>query len=106
MITLSRKKQAVMEYMDRIAEKRDSFIKQNIYYYVDLVKLLRFNIPEGASILEIGCGTGFLLNKLNPKRGIGIDISGNMIARAKEKYPDQEFLQMDAENITLQEQFY
>jgi ubiquinone/menaquinone biosynthesis C-methylase UbiE len=105
MIALSGKKRAVMEHMDRIAEKRDAFIKKNIYYYNDLVKLLKFNIPEGASVLEIGCGTGFLLNRLNPKRGIGIDISGQMIRRAQEKYPDQEFFQMDAENITLHEQF-
>ena len=105
MINLSDKKRAVMEYADRMAEKRDAYVKKNIYYYRDLIKMFTYNIPAGASVLEIGCGTGFILNSVKPKRGVGIDISGQMIKKAKEKYPDLEFYQMDAENITLDETF-
>jgi SAM-dependent methyltransferase len=94
-----------MEYMDHMAENRDAYIKKNIYYYRDLIKMFTYNIPAGASVLEIGCGTGFILNSLKPKRGVGIDISGQMIKKAKEKYPDHEFYQMDAENIRLDERF-
>ena len=56
-------------------------------------------------MLEIGCGTGFVLNSLKPLRGVGIDISGEMIKKAKEKYPHLEFQQMDSEDITLGETF-
>jgi len=73
--------------------------------YRDLIKFLKFNIPEGSSILEIGSGTGYILNCLKPGRGVGIDISGEMVKRAKEKYSHLEFIQMDAENITLEEKF-
>jgi ubiquinone/menaquinone biosynthesis C-methylase UbiE len=101
MMNLSNRKRDVMNYMDRMAEKRDIYITKNSYYYKDLIKIIKYNIPEEASVLEIGCGTGFALNTLKPKRGVGIDISGEMIKKAKEKFPHLEFYQMDAEDITL-----
>lgn len=104
-MNLSTKKQKVIENMDKLAVKRDKWIKRNNYYYKDLIKFLKYNIPKDSSILEIGCGTGYLLNNLNPKKGVGIDISSEMIRIAKENYPDLTFLQMDAENITLNEKF-
>ncbi|HXY54477.1 MAG TPA: glycosyltransferase [Nitrospirota bacterium] len=94
-----------MDHMDRMAVERDKYLKRNYYYYEDLIKMLRYNIPEGASVLEIGCGTGFVLNSLKPLRGVGIDISGEMIKKAKERYPHLEFQQMDSEDITLGETF-
>ncbi len=91
--------------MDYISQKRDKYIRRNRYYYKDMIKFLKFNIPEGHHVLEIGCGTGYLLNALKPSRGVGIDISPGMIAIAKEKYSHWEFFQMDAENIYLEETF-
>lgn len=102
MLDLTENKKNVMYYMDSKASERDEWIKRNEYYYKDLIKFLKFNIPEGSSILEIGSGTGYILNCLKPGRGVGIDISGEMVKRAKEKYSHLEFIQMDAENITLE----
>jgi len=105
MMILSDKKQNVVKNIDKVALKRDVWIKKNKYYYQDLTKFLRYNVPEGSSVLEIGCGNGYILNKLKPSRGVGIDISLNMVERARKNYPHIEFLQMDAENITLCEKF-
>lgn len=102
---ISKEKIAVEEYMDSLAIHRNRWIKKSEYYYKNLVKFLKFNIPEKSNILEIGCGTGYLLDKLNPERGVGIDISGEMIKIAQEKYKHLEFVKMDAENITLEEKF-
>jgi SAM-dependent methyltransferase len=41
--------------------------------------------------LEIGCGTGDLLRALDPARGVGVDLSGEMIRIAAERHPDFEF---------------
>jgi len=84
---------------------RDYFIEKNEYYYKDLVKFLRFNIPRGSNILEIGCGTGYLLASLMPARGVGIDISSGMLEIARSKYKNLEFIHMDVEDITLNEKF-
>jgi len=102
---LSQKKQAVSEFIDRIAPKRDNWIRLNRYYYNDLLRLFRYSIPEKSSVIEIGCGSGFILSKLKPSRGVGIDISPEMIRIARKQYPGLEFLEMDAENMNLQEQF-
>ncbi len=91
--------------MNAIALKRDKWIKKNKFYYENLVKFLKFNIPEGSSVIEIGCGTGYILNKLKPSRGVGIDISDEMIKTAREKNPEYAFYVMDAEKITLEETF-
>ena len=102
---LSEKKQKMMEFMDKTAPERDSWINRNKYYYKNLTKLFRFIIPEGSDVLEIGCGTGAILNSVNPKKGVGIDISSKMIEIAKNKYKHLQFFQADAEKITIDEKF-
>lgn len=91
--------------MDRIAPKRNKWIRLNRYYYNDLLRLLRYSIPEKSSVIEIGCGSGYLLNKLKPSKGMGIDISTEMIGVAKTNCPELEFYVMDAENISLENTF-
>lgn len=91
--------------MDRLAGCRQKWIRKNKYYYRNLVNFLKFNIPQGSSIIEIGCGNGFLLNSLNPSRAVGIDISPEMIKHANELYPRFDFFVMDAEELTLNEKF-
>ncbi|HNR86829.1 MAG TPA: glycosyltransferase [Spirochaetota bacterium] len=105
MNALSEKKSAIAEYMDRMSATRERWIKRNQYYYNDLVKFFTYNIPEGSSVIEIGCGTGYLLDRINPLAGVGIDISQGMIEQAKRAYPRFTFHHMDGESITLKEKF-
>jgi ubiquinone/menaquinone biosynthesis C-methylase UbiE len=49
--------------------------------------------------MELGCGTGDLLNALKPKRGIGIDFSSEMVRIASKRYPDLEFRTEDIEHL-------
>jgi ubiquinone/menaquinone biosynthesis C-methylase UbiE len=102
---LTKQTEEIRQYMDEIAPMRDKWIKLNSYYYEDLMKFFCFNIPENSSVLEIGSGTGEILNKLKPKRGVGIDISNEMLRIARQKYGHLEFIQMDAEDITLRDNF-
>ncbi|MFA4831565.1 MAG: class I SAM-dependent methyltransferase, partial [Patescibacteria group bacterium] len=94
-----------MKSVDQMAEKRAMYIDRNKYYYGDLTKFLRYNIPAGKSVLEIGCGIGHILDNVKPSRGVGIDISSDMIEIAKNTYPNLEFFVMDAHNIKLEERF-
>jgi ubiquinone/menaquinone biosynthesis C-methylase UbiE len=105
MIELSENKKKIIEAMDYTSQKRDKYIRRNRYYYKDMIKFLKFNIPGNSKVLEIGCGTGYLLNALKPARGVGIDISPGMISIAKEAYKHLEFYQMDAEYLQLEETF-
>ncbi len=104
-LNISRTKQKLICHLDEIASMRDRYIQKNRYYYEDLLKFFTYNIPDTSSVLEIGCGTGYLLNAINPDRGVGIDLSPNMINAAKRRYPHLEFYQMDAEFLNLQDVF-
>lgn len=83
--------------MNRILSERKKFYdaeasnickwkKKNKYYHQSLTKLVKFLIPENKSILELGCGTGEMLGRLKPSKGVGVDISENMIFEARSKH--------------------
>jgi SAM-dependent methyltransferase len=57
--------------------------------------VLRVRVPEGQRILDLGCGTGQLLEALRPSEGVGIDISRPAIETARALYPRLRFLQGD-----------
>jgi len=62
-------------------------------------------IPPGTSVLELGCGTGNLLSALRPSRGLGLDISSEMVRLASAKFPDLQFEVADAEAFSVDEKF-
>jgi 2-polyprenyl-3-methyl-5-hydroxy-6-metoxy-1,4-benzoquinol methylase len=54
-------------------------------------------VPQGARVLDFGCGTGWL-EALLPASGFnitGIDISEGMLRRARARFPNVEFVQGD-----------
>jgi ubiquinone/menaquinone biosynthesis C-methylase UbiE len=60
------------------------------------------NIPKDASIVDVGCASGFFLNFLHQKGHTnltGIDISPDLIAIGKEKYPHLHLIVGDAEKM-------
>ena len=82
----------VFENAERMAGQRNSWIENNASYYRDDRRYLKFIIPEGARVLDLGCGTGSLLSALKPSRGVAVDFSPAMIAKAKATYPNLEFV--------------
>jgi SAM-dependent methyltransferase len=89
------------KYFDAIALKLDWWAQRNRYYYRDLDRLYQFLIPAGSKVLEIGCGTGNLLAKIQPDVGVGIDFSTVAIDLAKTKYPHLTFHCLDIEDLDL-----
>ena len=92
-------KEKIRKRFDSLPEKRQYWRNRNRYYYDNQEKYFRFLVPEGLSILELGCGTGDLLDALRPKRGVGIDFSSEMVRIARERYSNQEFRLGDMEKI-------
>ena len=95
----------VTEHFDRLAGEYDAWKEKASYYYDLLADIYREIIPEGSSVLEIGCGTGTLLAKVRPALGVGVDISPKMIAIAASRYPELRFLVADASALRLSETF-
>lgn len=86
-------------------EEREKWIRKNAYYYRSMVAYLKFIVPEGSTVLEIGCGTGYLLEQLKPARSVGIDISHEMIRFARIHRPNSTYYEMDAGNFSLDQKF-
>ena len=86
----------ILDYFEKTANSRDKWKKRNKFYQKTIEKQFSFIIPEGSTVLELGCATGDLLNAVKPGKGIGVDFSGTVIEIARKKYPHLEFHQADA----------
>ena len=60
-------------------------------------------VPDGARILDVCCGTGYLAGLLAARgyRVAGVDVSAAMIAYARENVPEAEFTVADAARFHL-----
>jgi len=99
--TLSPRKARVLELAQRLAPERNRWIERNAFFYEQDEKYMRFLVPEGLRVLDLGCGTGRMLAALKPARGVGVDISSNMIEIARRDFPDLEFVVGDIEDSAV-----
>jgi SAM-dependent methyltransferase len=88
---LSNRKVEIRTLSNAVAKTRNQWITKNSFFYRGDYAYMRFLIPKGLRILELGCGTGRLINELNPLYGVGVDISDAMIETAKADYPKYNF---------------
>ena len=98
---VSNRKRLIQQQSDKLAEKRDKWINKNRYFYKNDHSYMQFLVGEGARVLELGCGTGQLLNALNPSYGVGVDLSSSMVITAQKNYPNLEFVHGDVEDEKL-----
>ncbi len=75
------------------------------HYRALLAHYYNLLIPAGASVLEIGCGSGELLARLRAGRKVGIDLSTVQIAAARLRVPGAEFHVQAGEDLALTEKF-
>jgi SAM-dependent methyltransferase len=74
-------------------------------YYEDQTRYFKFLVPEGLRVLEVGSSLGNLLAAVKPARGVGVDLSEEMVKEASRRHPTLEFRVGDAETLDLQEIF-
>jgi SAM-dependent methyltransferase len=96
---LNSRKFKVWENAEREAENRRHWRKKAAFFHLEDNSYLRFLIPAGLRVLEIGCGTGDTLAALQPSFGVGIDFSAQMISEAKRAHPELHLRVGDVEDI-------
>lgn len=94
----SDRKRQIHLHSEALGPKRQEWIDKNAYYYSADLAYMRFLVPEGARILELGCGNGHLLAGLSPSYGVGIDFSARNIQIAESHHPHLEFRLADLED--------
>jgi len=86
----------IRKHYDTVADTYDSHYDHNRgrKYHTHLSGHLMKALPEGGNLLDIGCGTGLFVEKYvrNGGSGTGLDISEGMVAKARRRCPDCEFL--------------
>ena len=98
-------KEEKVEFFNSVAKDRIKSRNKGSYYHEELEKYLRFVVPEHSAVIEIGCGPGETLAALNPSRGVGIDISPQMVEIARNKFPHLQFEVGDFESLYIKEKF-
>lgn len=94
-----------IEHWNRIALRSEQWTGWGDSYHRRLEEIYRFLIPPGQRILELGCSEGNLLAVLDSERAVGVDFSAEMIGRAKQRYPEIEFIVADAHSFHLDDAF-
>ncbi len=93
-------------FFDRWAKSYDRFIFGWWLRYIQRKVFHSWEIKEDSLVLDVGCGTGYMLLLLSKKittgRIVGVDLSSAMIAQAIQKinnYPNIELRQAEVEKI-------
>jgi SAM-dependent methyltransferase len=98
-------RKARLAHWDAVARRLEGWSGLGAGYQRRLIETYRFLVPPGRRILEVGCGTGDLLAALDPDIGVGVDISSEMILRARAQHPRLTFVVGDVHNLDLGERF-
>jgi SAM-dependent methyltransferase len=99
----SARKAAILSAAEQLAPDRWRVRRQSRFFHEEDLRYLRFLIPKGLRVLEIGCGTGDVLDGLEPSYGLGVDFSPAMIAAARRQHPHLEFRVGDIEDAAFVE---
>src|SRR6266513_4479359 len=87
----SRRKRELLDQFEASGGEQYRGGKFNAAYREDDRKFMRFLIPPGKRVLELGCGRGDLLAALQPSCGVGIDFGAETVAKANARHPDLYF---------------
>src|SRR5215475_621578 len=95
---MSARKREMRGLADASAPERRKWLERGAFFHDEDLLYLKFLIPEGARVLELGCGAGDLLAALRPSFGVGVDFSAGMMAEARKTHPDLTFVAGDVED--------
>ena len=95
---LGEKQARIRGYYEREAERyARRWLPLNRFYYDELARLLQRLVPPGRRVLDVGCGLGNALAAVRPRYGVGIDVSGAMLAEARRIHPELTFRELPGE---------
>lgn len=95
----------LQQYFEQSASSRMGWKQRNWFYHDCLQQYFRILIPPRSRVLEIGCGTGDLLQAVEPSFGVGIDFSPAILDIARKRHPDLLFFLQDASALSVDETF-
>jgi ubiquinone/menaquinone biosynthesis C-methylase UbiE len=97
-VLASQRKRDLVDHFENNGDQLDRWRKINAAYHDDDLKFMRFLIPPGKRVLELGCRRGDMLAALQPSYGVGVDFGARTIAEANVRHPELHFVLGDVED--------
>ncbi len=95
-----------MAEYDLLARFYDRLMSDSSLRSKQILRCINRYDPTASSLLELGCGTGAVLDGLSAVGSLtGLDISPNMLDIARARLPDVEFIQGDISSFDLGRRF-
>jgi SAM-dependent methyltransferase len=101
LVVISGKKTRVQAFYDTLGPDWEQWVARSRYYHTALDRILKFIVPPGQRVLDIGCGNGDHLANLQPSVGVGVDLSEGMLGLARSKHAGFEYHHQAAEDLAL-----
>src|SRR5262249_42873964 len=98
---MSARKRDIRRLADASAPERRKWLARAAFFHEEDLRYLKFLVPEGARVLELGCGIGDLLAALKPSIGVGVDFSAAMLEQASSRHPHLQFVLGDVEDPSV-----
>jgi ubiquinone/menaquinone biosynthesis C-methylase UbiE len=99
----SKKKMILYDQTAWIYDQRYREIQEEKYKSI----LSKITLHKGDLVLDAGCGTGMLMEKIASKhRVVGIDFSVRMIEIARKKIRNSNFIRADLNNLPFRDQSF
>jgi 2-polyprenyl-3-methyl-5-hydroxy-6-metoxy-1,4-benzoquinol methylase len=93
--------------MNDIEYTKMNDVEMQHFWYKTIHNLILQNTKQGINLLDLGCGTGGVVNKVKHQfqTVVGMDISELSLSFAKVKNPEVEFIQSDLNDLKLDHQY-
>ncbi len=91
---------------DKMAETYDEGLEGKLSQKLYDMVTENAEIQSGMNVLDIGCGTGTILQRLSEQysfHGFGIDIEEKMLEQARLKCPDMQILQCSCDDTPFED---
>ena len=91
----------VASWFDRFSAQEERWSRRTRGYHELVAAVHEAIVQPGASVLEIGSGSGDLLAGLRPGVGVGVDVSRGMVEVARRRHPALRFDVVAGEDADL-----
>ena len=98
-------KKDIIAFFDRLASCWDDNNVRNEEVIAEI--LSKGGVKEGVTVLDVACGTGILFSDYISLGAtvVGMDISENMVKKAREKFPQVQVICADAAEYEFEDKF-
>src|SRR5574344_588273 len=92
-------------YFEEFAPRWTKYRSRRSYYWNSITTYCNYFVHPTDSVLEVGCGAGDLIGRINGSAKVGLDFCSPLIEQAKQRFTGVDFYTMEAENITIDRKF-